>query len=119
MNNFFTIIDQKISGDLFEFQVRIHPAHEVFQGHFPEKAIVPGVFQLEMVKDIMQTVLNKSLRAHQSKEIKFLQMWLPEDDLEANILIEIRDRSEKTLSFIAQIRSGEKIFMKYKGEFLA
>lgn len=51
---------------------------EFFKGHFPGNPILPGVFQVEMVKYILEKSLHFSLCLHSIKKTKFLNLIHPD-----------------------------------------
>ncbi|MFO1487270.1 MAG: hypothetical protein U1F65_02220 [Verrucomicrobiota bacterium] len=54
---------------VFEFRF---PAHDpVFAGHFPENPILPGVFQLELVRVAVEAVLHCPLLVREIPKAKF------------------------------------------------
>ncbi len=57
----------------FEFA----PELEVFQGHFPDNPIVPGVMQIEAVRCAAQAALGKRLRTMRILRAKFTGVLRP------------------------------------------
>ena len=51
---------------------------ELFKGHFPEKSILPGVAQIEMVKFCLETILAKKLFIQSIKKTKFSHFIEPD-----------------------------------------
>ena len=61
-NDFYTIVSwENISENSFFVTITINKNHAIFDGHFPQNPIVPGVCMLQMVKDLMEDELNKSI----------------------------------------------------------
>lgn len=56
------------------------PDSRVFAGHFPGNPILPGVYQLEALKRIIERVLNCSCRLKKVGSIKFFQPILPDQE---------------------------------------
>jgi len=46
--DFYHIIQLKQSANVLSAEIRLNPDHEVYKGHFPQQAIVPGVIQLQI-----------------------------------------------------------------------
>ncbi len=97
--------------------IQVNADHPVFDGHFPGNPVVPGVYQVQMVKDLVEKALNHPVKLFESDNIKFLSMINPQETtlLEFNIHIKPITASQFTAN--ANIGSGSKIFLKFKGKF--
>lgn len=97
--------------------VRLNSAHKIFHGHFPGNPVVPGVCQVQMVKELAERALQQSLRLRESDNIKFLSMIVPTADPILDITLQIRNTDNQQYTATAVIGSGEKVFLKFKGKF--
>ena len=70
--DFFTISNIEITGFDIKATLIINATHKIFNGHFPGQPVVPGVCMLQMVKEIMEQVIEKKTDLIKSSEIKFL-----------------------------------------------
>jgi len=52
--DFYHIIHLEQSDKQLSAQIRLNPNHEVYRGHFPQQAVVPGVVQLQIVKELLE-----------------------------------------------------------------
>ena len=52
-----------------------------FDGHFPDRAVVPGIAQLEMVFDLIQRHAGRPLRLVEVNRVRFKRMIGPDDHL--------------------------------------
>ena len=77
--DFFTIIKIEISEarDKAVAKIRLNPDHHIFDGHFPEVPIVPGVCIIQMSKEILSQIANADLQLISSKNIKFQNLVNP------------------------------------------
>ena len=71
LNDFFTIQKIKTSDTEIKALLVIDAAHKIFEGHFPGQPVVPGVCMMQMIKEIMEQVLNKETELS-AAEMKFL-----------------------------------------------
>ncbi|MCX6307041.1 MAG: hypothetical protein NT040_18915 [Bacteroidetes bacterium] len=92
--------------------------HPIFQGHFPGNPVVPGVCQVQMVKELVELAVNRALLLKESDNIKFLSMINPTTNKVIEFDILIRLLSDQQLSATASIGSGTTIFFKFKGKFV-
>lgn len=53
-----------------------------FAGHFPRRPVLPGVFQIEMVRTVAEQILNCSLTMREISKAKFLRPVLPDEVLQ-------------------------------------
>jgi len=75
-NNFDSLIslgDFSMNQSDYRFDLKLNPNHEIFKGHFPEKAILPGVVMVEILKRATQNIVGKTLTMKTAKNIKFLK----------------------------------------------
>ncbi len=52
---------------------------ELFKGHFPQKAIVPGVVLIEAVRQAAAIALNQKVTIKEIKQVKFKGLVLPDE----------------------------------------
>ncbi|MEP6663612.1 MAG: hypothetical protein ABJC04_08100 [Verrucomicrobiota bacterium] len=57
----------------------------VFAGHFPDRPILPGVFQIEMARVLAEKVLSDALQVREVARAKFLRPILPEEKITARL----------------------------------
>jgi 3-hydroxyacyl-[acyl-carrier-protein] dehydratase len=67
----------------FEFQFRADDA--VFAGHFPGRPLLPGIFQIELVRAAAEKVLGSSLEIREIVRAKFLRPVLPKEKLRLSL----------------------------------
>jgi len=56
----------------------INKSSSVFEGHFPEKSILPGVVMIEITKRAMALATNTKLKLKEAGNFKFLRMIDPD-----------------------------------------
>jgi len=68
-------------------KIKLNPSHEIFKGHFPGNPIMPGVCMMQIIKELIEKVLDKNLFLQTSTNIKFMAKINPETnpDLIINI----------------------------------
>lgn len=96
--------------------ITINAAHKIFEGHFPGQPIVPGVCQLQFVKELLERATGRKLFLSQVAICKFLQMI---DPVKTNLLIVTLDYNvnDNIVSCHALIKSGETTFLKLNSIF--
>ena len=82
LDNLFIIqsIDNTDTG--FTAKLRCNPEHPVYQAHFPGNPITPGACLLKTAGEVMQQKLGRLLYLKASKNIKYLNVLVPEEGKE-------------------------------------
>ena len=104
------VIQIKASGKLNE-------NHEIFKGHFPGNPVVPGVCQIQMIKELIEKALNGFFRLTESDNVKFLSMISPIKTPVVEFEIQIKWISPTVFSANATIIAGNLPMLKFKGKF--
>jgi 3-hydroxyacyl-[acyl-carrier-protein] dehydratase len=126
MDDFYTIIDRveaedvkgsalEKSGKRHDFTIKLNPDHPVYGGHFPGNPVVPGVCQVQMIKELTSVILEKEVILSQSDNIKFLSMIRPEETPVLKVSIDIREKESGFWNVTGTISRDEQIFLKFKG----
>ncbi len=97
--------------------VLLNADHSIYQGHFPGNPVVPGVCQIQMIKELLELVLLRSTRLMESDNIKFLSMINPRNIELLNVDLLIKHTDPKHFSVTASVYSGTATFLKFKGKF--
>ena len=91
--------------------------HPIFQGHFPGNPVVPGVCQIQMVKELVEKIVSHPLNLVESDNVKFLSMINPIDNPQLEFKITVKSLNDPLISVIASIGTGTTVFLKFKGKF--
>lgn len=116
INNFYHILSISSEGNSVRALISLQKDHRIFEGHFPQVPIVPGVCMIQMVREIAEYEKKVSLRLSSADNIKFLSVVNPNETntFEATLdlgLIEDSYQIQATFSF------GEITCFKFKGLF--
>ena len=125
LDSFYTIIEKGETDDVnfsadkpvrnFTFTLELNPVHPVYQGHFPGNPVVPGVCQVQMVKELTSVVLNRDIVILKSDNIKFLSAIIPTVTPIVKVSIDIRENESGFWNVNSIISSEDRVFMKFKG----
>jgi 3-hydroxymyristoyl/3-hydroxydecanoyl-(acyl carrier protein) dehydratase len=61
------------------FEFRFSADDPTFAGHFPNRPLLPGIFQLEMARVAAECILNCSLAVREISKTKFQRPILPDE----------------------------------------
>jgi len=77
--------------------ISFNTEHEVFKAHFPGSPIVPGVVQIQIIKDLLKKHFSKDLILKKSRIIKYLNVISPVTDKNLHLNITIEDRTDLSI----------------------
>ncbi|WP_299393994.1 3-hydroxyacyl-ACP dehydratase [uncultured Gelidibacter sp.] len=91
LQHFYTIVSSELNeAQSFETTVTIQKEHPVFEGHFPNFPVTPGVAMLQIIKELTENHLQQTLFLESASNVKFLTMVDPNvnTNLKFNIVIQ-------------------------------
>lgn len=115
-NDFFYIGLISSDGSNIIAELQLNPDHNIFKGHFPGQPVVPGVCQVQMIKEILETALGNSLQLKTADHIKFLSIIIPDHTSAIKAVITYAEE-ENELLVTASLTKADKICLKMKGTF--
>jgi 3-hydroxyacyl-[acyl-carrier-protein] dehydratase len=80
LNDFFEIISQEEEENMLNTTIKLSVNHQIFEGHFPDRPITPGVCLIQIVKEILMHKTQCSLLMVESSNIKFLNPVNPHEN---------------------------------------
>lgn len=107
-NNFYTInnIEQK-SDDAFAVEVTILPEHQIYEGHFPQQPVVPGVCTLTIIRECIGNILSKEVSFASIKECKYVSALIPQEDL--RIMINLTISESKVTALVERVDDKQTV----------
>ena len=118
LNDFYSYTIVEKTDQSIQVNITINENHRVFDGHFPEKPVTPGVIMLDMIRYVLSEQLGEKLLMNEAKEIKFMAPILPEGD--QSFMLEIGyEHTENGYKTQCRIYNDQKIFTKLKATFRA
>ena len=127
LTDFYRIVDHSVipaenaAGDQTlaksVFTVALNPDHPVYKGHFPGNPVVPGICQVQIIKELVSLILQKEVFLFRSDNIKFLSMMVPSQITSLTIHIDIRKSEQDQWVVNAIISNDQQVFIKFKGVF--
>ena len=107
-NNFYTInnIEQK-SDDAFAVEVTILPEHQIYEGHFPQQPVVPGVCTLTIIRECIGNILSKEVSFASIKECKYVSALIPQEEL--RIMINLTISESKVTALVERVDDQQTV----------
>lgn len=82
LDNLFIIQSIEKTDTGFTAKLRCNPEHLVYKAHFPGNPITPGACLLKTAGGVLQQKLGRPLYLKASKNIKYLNLLIPEEGKE-------------------------------------
>lgn len=118
LDTLYTITDLAFGEGNFEATLNIDPEHDVFRGHFPGQAIMPGVCLISIVKKIAEAIAGREMQLKQATNIKFLNIIDPFEHKGLRVKGSYLADKKKEMNISASILDTETVFFKFKGVFI-
>mgnify|MGYP000156204278 CR=1 FL=1 len=77
VKDFYTVLSIEVENQKLQATIRLNPDHALYQGHFPEQPVVPGVMQMQIMKEILEQQVQQKLQVNNISQVKFLNMIIP------------------------------------------
>lgn len=103
LDNFYTLLTSKSPDSvIWTIQVELNPEHTIYQGHFPEHPVVPGVCLLQLIKECAEGIRRQQLQYTQVSSCKFLSVVNPVDTPYLSVTLTLKDMEEGKLQLQAE-----------------
>lgn len=115
-NTFYTVNELSATDNSIKASITLNADHDVYKGHFPQMPVVPGVCQMQIIKELLeQTTTTKTIMVS-GDNIKFTGMILP--DKHPTVHVEINySKNETGFVVDAKLFFQETIFTKQKSKY--
>ena len=80
LKDYYSIISQSTdeATGAHLFRIKLNGGHEIYKGHFPEKAVSPGVCNLQIMKECAERIVGKELTIKTMAQCKMPAMITPD-----------------------------------------
>jgi 3-hydroxyacyl-[acyl-carrier-protein] dehydratase len=117
LDDFYVLKDLIQSDSTIKAKVEINSKHKVFDGHFPENPVVPGVCMMEMIKEILEISREENYILSSATNIKFMNILNPFVHPEVEFVHEIVSENTEEIKLKSSILYEETVFLKFSGSF--
>lgn len=119
LKDFYTIIEiDTADKENIKTVVKLNKNHEIYQGHFPNNPVVPGVCLTQLIKEVMENIEAKELKLVYADNIKFMAVVNPEINNILQIDLKIKHDDEQNIIKVNSVTHyKEQVFYKFKGNF--
>ena len=116
--DFYTVLEKAITeAGHVKYVIQLDPEHLIFEGHFPQHPILPGVAMLQLLKELAEQQLNIELQLQRATNVKFLSLVNPNihSILVCNLHIDRHQNMVKLKNSITF--EDETVVLKYNGTY--
>jgi 3-hydroxyacyl-[acyl-carrier-protein] dehydratase len=110
LNSLYTVQSIVVNADILTATIELNPAHELYNGHFPNNPVTPGVVQLQILKEVISLQLNRELAMKTMRTCKFLQILNPNET--PVIHIQAKLSWSDVLEVVTSISYDETVYLK-------
>ena len=117
------LIEGLYTTDHFSFEdntvnasITLNSDHDIFKGHFPGNPILPGVCSIQIIKELTEKALDRSLFLSVSSNVKFLETVNPEANPKLVLSIAISE-VEEVIKLKAIISYNDTIALNLRAQF--
>lgn len=117
LNNFYRILETHPTENGISVLVKIDKAHSIFEGHFPNHPVTPGVCTMQIIKELSEEHLGKPLMLKMARNVKFMAIINPQlnEDVRFDLAFEEAENGE--LSVKSTVLIDENPALKFGGVY--
>lgn len=114
LEDFYHITELKKQVDALDAEIKLNPDHEVYKGHFPGQPVLPGVIQLQIIKEVLENALGIHLMIREVVVAKYMRPVTPGENPFLSIRIEHKQSETGDYLINALVTKDDTIFTKLK-----
>ncbi|MCX6182854.1 MAG: 3-hydroxyacyl-ACP dehydratase [Bacteroidetes bacterium] len=108
---FYTLREVTEKENGFSAEIDLQKKHLIYEGHFPNQPVTPGVIQLKIVHELLEHFLKRKLQLVSMSHCKFLKAINPNLISSISLSVNLLE-SESELKVNAQSKYGNEILFK-------
>jgi len=116
MGKIYSVIESDDDNGSINYLIKIDFSHPVFKGHFPAKAVLPGVMMCDIIRHLISEKLGIQVQLSFAKNIKFSKMIIPSKNNTYNVMVSIKE-NEKKYNIKAIVSQSEDIYFKINAQY--
>ncbi|WP_179021029.1 3-hydroxyacyl-ACP dehydratase [Winogradskyella forsetii] len=94
LEGLYTLDDLSVVDTSATAKITINKYHIVFDGHFPDNPVMPGVCMMQIIKEITEKITEKTLFMQSASNIKFMAIINPFKTPKLELQLEITETVE-------------------------
>ncbi len=118
LNDFYTILDSNPTESGISVLVKINKDHSIFEGHFPNHPVTPGVCTMQIIKELSEHHFEKELMLKTARNVKFMAIINPKENDEVRFDLSFEPNGEGEISIKATVLMDKNPALKFGGSFI-
>ena len=115
--DFFYVSSTTVTSCSMLATLNINTSHRIFEGHFPGLPVVPGVCMMQILKELLENVIEQETRLLKADYMKFLSIINPMENPIIQAELSYKNDGTEAIVVIARLYSHKITFFKFKGLF--
>lgn len=118
-NNLYTLqlMESATDGSTIRSEIKLNSRHPIFEGHFPGNPILPGVCTVQIIRELLELSIRKSLKMIRAGSIKYLGFVNPEIMPILEFRFQLKYAEDGTISCSVVVYAQDKAVCSFKGTF--
>ncbi|WDF68484.1 hypothetical protein PQ465_19585 [Sphingobacterium oryzagri] len=119
LHDFYEIVhfNEETAGK-YAATIRLNPQHAIFKGHFPDNPVTPGVCMMQIVKDLSERVVQRSLFLSRSSNVKFMALINPEEQPLLVVHLDVSEDAEGQVKVKNITTFGDTVALKLTNVYI-
>lgn len=115
--NYYTLLEMEHQdANAAIFHIALCPESDIYRGHFPGNSVCPGVCNMQMIKECVESLTGKRLHACYVKQCRLTAVATPAICPKLDVKIGVQSTDDANYTVVASIYDSQRIYMDYKGE---
>lgn len=115
LNNFYRILETNSTENGLSVLVKIDKEHSIFDGHFPNHPVTPGVCTIQIIKELSEEHLGKKLMLKMARNVKFMAIINPQQNEDVRFDLTIDTDENGDYSIKSTVLIDENPALKFGG----
>lgn len=94
LNGLYSLDDLTVLDTSATANITINKDHIVFNGHFPDNPVMPGVCMMQIIKEITEKIVDKKLFMQSASNIKFMAIINPFNTPKLELQLQITETDD-------------------------
>lgn len=117
IKNLYTIQEFEIADKKITAQVFLNKNHKIFNGHFPDNPVMPGVCMIQIIKELTEKATSENLFMEKASNIKFMALINPEINPTLDLSIDFSKDEDEVIKVKNITKFGDTTALKFSGTF--
>lgn len=114
--DYYTILHTDIADGVGTFRLALQPGCAVYEGHFPGEPVCPGVCNIQMLKECLETMLGRRCRLSAIRQCRLTTLVTPVQHREVEAVVRILSEEDGQLTFQAHIGKDGDVYLDLKAD---